>query len=189
MRIGILGGTFNPVHNGHLYIARQALKRLKLDRVIFIPAYIPPHKKIFGNVKPGDRLRMLNLAIAGNKCFKTSSSEIKRKGKSYSINTARYFKRKFGRGSELFFLIGGDSLKGLKKWRDFLKLSKLVRFVVFPRPGFTSRSKNLSITGVKVPGKDISSTGIRRLAGRNKPIKGLVPGRVLSYIKDKQLYK
>ncbi len=187
-RIGILGGTFNPVHDAHLYIAKQSLKKLRLDKVIFIPAYIPPHKKIYGNVTTNDRIRMLRLAISGEKRFAISLYEIRKKGKSYSIKTIRSLKRKYGKRARLFFLIGADSLKGLPGWKDAGGLLKLAQFVVVPRPGFAVRSRPAGILKVYIPKKDISSTKIRRLLREKRPIKRFVAKRVYRYIKEHKLY-
>lgn len=188
MRIGILGGTFNPVHNGHLYIAKQALKKLHLDRVIFIPTYIPPHKKIEGRVKANDRLHMLRLAIKGKEKFTISLYELRKRGKSYSIKTARYIKKKYGKFSKIFFLTGSDSLAELKSWKNIAKLMDMLEFVVLSRPGFKIKKGSLNILKINIPGKDISSTRIRRLLTEKKSIKGLVPKEVFNYIKKKNLY-
>jgi len=188
MRIGILGGTFNPVHNGHLYIAKQALKKLGLDKVIFIPAYIPPHKKLRGNVKSRDRVRMLRLAVTGEKRFALSEYEIRQKGASYSIKTARFLRRKFGKAARLFFLVGADSAKGLGRWKKSAALLKLLQFVVFPRPGFKQPAAPKLVMTIKMRGIDVSSTKIRNLIKAKKPIHHLVPRKVRSYITTNHLY-
>ena len=171
-RIGILGGTFNPVHNGHLYIAEQAIKKFRLDRLIFVPVYMPPHKKISDRIAIKDRLNMLRLAARKNKKFSISNYEIKQKGKSYSIKTARFFRRKYGSKTEFFFIIGRDSLRGLKKWKDIKELRKIVKFACFPR------TKG-----------DISSTEIRRRLKKGDPIDNLVPREVSKYIEENKLYR
>jgi nicotinate-nucleotide adenylyltransferase len=188
MRIGILGGTFNPVHNGHLYIAGQALKKLGLNKVIFIPTYITPYKKISGNAHPSDRLRMLRLAIRGKRHFSVSEYEIRQKGTSYSIKTARFLRRKFGKKAEFFFLIGADSLRELGSWRDIGKLLGLLRFVAVSRPGFAIKAGYAGIARLRLKGRNVSSSGIRKLVKRSKPIRRFVPSRVCRYIADKGLY-
>lgn len=187
-RIGILGGTFNPVHNGHLYIAKHAIKKLRLDKVIFVPAYIPPHKKIRGSVKTRDRVHMLRLALRGYKKFSLSTYEIEKKGKSYSVNTAKFFKRKYRRDNKLFFLIGADSLKGLKDWKHIRDLLKMLQFAVVPRPGFRIKKSHAGILKLNIPKKDVSSTGIRRLARKKKSIKRFVPEKVYKFIVMRNLY-
>lgn len=189
-RIGILGGTFNPVHKGHLHVARHALEALNLNKVIFVPAYIPPHKKIRGTATATDRLKMLRLAIGSKKNFELSAYEIKKKGRSYSIKTARFMRKKYGKSAKLFFLIGADSLKELKKWKDIKSLFRILRFVVFPRAGFNAGKRAFpNILKVSAPKKEISSTGIRRFTKKGKPIKRFVPGGVYKYIKEKKLYR
>ncbi|MBL7155552.1 MAG: nicotinate-nucleotide adenylyltransferase [Candidatus Omnitrophica bacterium] len=187
-RIGILGGTFNPVHNGHIHIARETLKKLRLDKIIFIPTAIPPHKKIRGNATNTDRLRMLDLATANKKRFVVSQYELRQKGKSYSIKTAKSLKKKYGKKTELFFLIGSDSLAGLKKWKKIAKLTALLRFVVVPRPGFKTETRFSSVLRLDIPKKDISSTEIRLLVRKGKCLAHLVPKSVRKYIKTKKLY-
>ena len=188
-RIGVLGGTFSPVHNGHLYIAGQALVKLRLNKVIFIPARVPPHKKIREQVKISDRVRMLRLALKGKKHFSVSEYEIRRKGASYSIRTAMHLKRKFGKAAQLFFLIGADSLAGLKDWKEISKLMNILQFVLIPRPGFKAGSGNKDIMELEIPGKDISSSEIRRRAAKGKPIKGLTPKVVCAYIEKNKLFR
>jgi nicotinate-nucleotide adenylyltransferase len=187
-RIGILGGTFNPVHKGHLYVAEQALRKLRLDKVIFVPAYMPPHKKISGNVSARDRVRMLRLAVTGKRRFSVSEYEIRARGASYSIRTARFLKRKSGKDTELFFLVGADSLAELGSWKDILKLLGLLRFVAVSRPGFSMKSGYTGLIKLRVPGKAISSSNIRKLIREGKTIRRFVPERVSGYIKRHGLY-
>ncbi|MGB2705411.1 MAG: nicotinate-nucleotide adenylyltransferase [Candidatus Omnitrophota bacterium] len=188
-RIGILGGTFNPVHNAHLHIAGHALKKLRLDKVIFVPAFIPPHKKIAPGVTTEDRLRMLGLALAGKKFFEVSQYEVNKKGASYSVRTAGHLRKKYGKTTKLFFLIGADSLRGLSKWKKIGTLRKIVRFAVAPRPGFKIKKRLPGIIMLSVPKRNISSTGIRRLVREKKPIKHLVPPRIGKYIRERKLYR
>jgi len=188
MKIGILGGTFNPIHNGHLYIAGEVLKKLKLNKVLFIPTYIPPHKKIKESVKAIDRLCMVRLALKGKKKFNTSYYEIKKRGTSYSIKTAHFLKRRYGKNSKLYFIIGSDSLRGLKKWKDIGKLSCIVSFVVVPRRGCKKDTGFKKAIRLNIPKKDISSTQIRRMIREDKSIRGMVPSKVMSYIERKRLY-
>ena len=188
MRIGILGGTFNPVHNGHLYIAGQALKKLSLDRVIFIPTFIPPHKKIKERIKPADRLHMLKSAVRGKKRFSVSEYEMRKKGTSYSIRTVKHLRKRYGKNAKLFFLMGSDSASGLRKWKDASKLLTLVQVVVIPRKGFRINAAFPGVRKLALPKKDVSSFKIRRLASSGKSIKRLVPACVRKYIERKNLY-
>jgi len=109
-RIGILGGTFNPVHIGHLAIAQMASDKLRLDKVIFVPCNLPPHKSVKNMPSAHHRYNMVKLAIAGNDQFEISNFEIKKNGKSYSIDTLKYFRRLFGKSAKLFFIVGGDTV-------------------------------------------------------------------------------
>ena len=187
-KIGILGGSFDPVHSGHLYIASQALKLLKLDKVIFVPAYIPPHKKSAKQASPSDRIKMLRLAIRGNKKFSLSLYEVKSRGTSYSYRTAKAFRKKYGFRYSLFFIIGADMLRDLKKWKSYAELKKIVHFVVVSRPGFKIKSSIERQIVLKIPSKNISSTEIRSAAKRKKRLNRYAPERVANYIKAKGLY-
>lgn len=189
MRIGILGGTFNPVHNGHLHVARHALSKLRLDKIVFIPVYSPPHKKLSGNAAPSDRIRMLRLATRKEKRFVLSLNEIEKKEKSYSVKTARALRKKYGKKSAIFFLIGADSQRGLSKWREIDKIMKLLRFVVVPRRGFPLGRRSGKVVRIRIPEKNISSTEIRMCAKKGRAIRRLVPEDVAAYIEKKKLYR
>jgi nicotinate-nucleotide adenylyltransferase len=139
-RLGLLGGSFNPIHNGHLAIAGQARTRLQLDRVLFIPTGEPPHKRD-GSLAPAtDRYEMVRLAIAGTPSFDISDIEIKRPGKSYSIDTVHELQRQHGPSTELYFLIGLDAFLEFPSWREPQALLAACRFVVISRPGQSFRS-------------------------------------------------
>jgi nicotinate-nucleotide adenylyltransferase len=191
MRIAIFGGTFNPIHKGHMFLARQAKRALNLDKIIFVPAYIPPHKKSNDIIDARQRLRMIELAISGRACFDISKYEIDKKEKVYSIQTVRHFKRFFPRGTELFFLIGADSLKGLDKWKESHKLFDLCEFAVFSRPGFklSGFQSKFCISKIKIDALDISSTQVREFINQGKSISRLVPKPVKDYINRKGLYR
>ncbi len=117
MKIGVLGGTFNPVHAGHLILAEEMREKLGLDQVVFIPTCIPPHKQAKGIAPADDRMAMVKLAIKGNRSFSVSDVEIKRQGASYTIDTIRQLKKSYPR-DELIFIIGSDLLKYLDDWKD-----------------------------------------------------------------------
>lgn len=188
MRIGILGGTFDPIHNGHLYLARRVSKKLSLEKIIFIPTYIPPHKEDIRVSSERHRYNMLRLAIANKKNFKLSDIELKRKGRSYSVVTLRELRKKYGPTVQLFFITGSDSLRDLDKWKDVKGILRLCTFVVVKRPGFSLSKKNRRFMILRINARDISSTDIRKRIKKHQSIRGLVPVKVLSYIKNHGLY-
>jgi len=187
-RIGIIGGTFDPVHNGHLYLARKMLSILHLDKIFFVPSYLPPHKKDIKIIPARHRLNMVKLAIRNNKRFEVSNIEIKRKGTSYSVITLKYFRRIYGPRAEIFFIAGSDLLSELHKWKDLKKIFELCRFVVVERPGFKIKKtfKNLIIK--RIDAMDISATQIRRMLKKGEDVKGLLPPEVIRYINRHHLY-
>jgi len=188
IRIGILGGTFDPVHNGHVYLAREACKRLRLSRVIFIPTYIPPHKKGVKVTPARHRYAMLMLATAGNPRFKVSSMEIKRKGRSYSVETLRRLRKRYGPKTEFFFITGSDSLKELDKWKNLEEILKLCRFVVVKRPGFSVTNAPDSFIVLRIGARDISATDIRARVKKHRPLDRLIANAAASYIRRNKLY-
>jgi nicotinate-nucleotide adenylyltransferase len=139
-RLGLLGGSFNPIHNGHLTIARQVRENLQLDLVLFIPTGDPPHKRDGSLAPAADRFEMVRLAIAGTPFFGISDTEVRRTGKSYSIDTIRELQKRYGPSTELFFLIGLDAFLDLPNWKAPQELLAACRFVVVPRPGHSFRS-------------------------------------------------
>ncbi|MEK6732339.1 MAG: nicotinate-nucleotide adenylyltransferase [Candidatus Omnitrophota bacterium] len=189
MRIGILGGTFDPVHNGHIYLAKKACVKLRLDKMIFIPSYLPPHKKGVKVTSARHRLNMLKLAIQDNKKFKISDMEIKRRGRSYSVETLRRLRKKYGKKTELFFITGSDSLKELDKWKNLPEILRLCRFVVVERPGFKIKNLPKGFVALKINAKNISSTNIRNRMKKNKPLGRLISGLVEAYIYSRDVYQ
>ncbi|MCD6093245.1 MAG: nicotinate-nucleotide adenylyltransferase [Candidatus Omnitrophica bacterium] len=185
MRIGILGGAFDPIHLGHLLLAEKAREKLSLAKVIFIPCFISPFKKEI--VSSSQRYKMVCLAISDNPFFVVSKLEIKRKGVSYSIDTVRELKKRYPR-DEFFFILGSDSWGQFSSWKDSDELLKLIRFAVMERKGFSLRENGsiLRISGEVLP---ISSSQIRERVKQNKSIRYLVPERVRRYILRKGLYK
>jgi len=189
MRVGLLGGTFNPIHNGHIVLAEEALRQLSLDKVIFIPTFIPPHKDPTKLIDAQHRLKMIELAIGANPKFEISRCEIERGQKSYSIDTVEYFKKSYPEGTEFFFLIGADNFKKLDKWRDINRLLTLCRFIVADRRGFSEGLKYPGVERIKITPVDISSTEIRRRIKSARPITRLLPKAVEDYIISNNLYK
>ena len=184
MRIGIYGGTFNPVHHGHLILARQALEEFKLDRLVFVPAAESPFKIQNHSAPAGDRLAMLRLAVAGEDRFLVDPLEIERGGVSYSIDTVKMFRNREPR-ADLFFLVGEDNADRLTEWHRFEELRKLVCFVVL------SRSEDFQSPEYPVVQRriEISSTEIRNRVANQESITYLVPESVKHYIEQHQLYQ
>jgi nicotinate-nucleotide adenylyltransferase len=183
MRIGIYGGTFDPVHHGHLILARQALEEFKLDRLVFVPAAESPFK-IHNHTAPAtDRLAMLQLAIKGEDRFEVDPLEIERGGVSYSIDTVKMFRSRDPE-AELFFLVGEDNAYRLTEWHRFEELKKMVGFVVL------SRSEDFQSPEYPVVQRrvEISSTEIRNRVANGESITYLVPESVKRYIEQHQLY-
>lgn len=188
-RIGVLGGTFNPIHIGHLAIAQMAKEKIRLDKVIFVPSNWPPHKRAKGIASAEDRYKMVQLAITGNPYFSISDFEIKKKGKSYTIDTLRYFRGKFSKDTKLFFIIGGDLLPQLNEWRYIDEILKIASFIVVNRPGQIRKIKGVRYHAVSMPGIDISSSYLRQRHIKGSSIKYFVPDQVIDYIKRHKLYK
>ena len=188
MKIGILGGTFNPAHSGHLILAEEAREKLGLDKVIFVPANLPPHKDNGDIAQASFRLKMLKLAVKGNKHFCVSDIEIKRQGRSYTIDTIKEFKRKYP-ADELYFIIGSDLLKYLDEWKDLNEINKLVKFVAATRPGYSLEKIPPYIHTLGIRAVDISGFEVRRCIKEGKSFRYLVPDAVFNFINKKGLYK
>jgi nicotinate-nucleotide adenylyltransferase len=191
-KIGILGGTFDPIHMGHLILAEQVKHKLRLDGVIFIPCLSPPHKTKRKLSPAEDRFRMTQLAIEGNPTFSISDIELKRGGVSYTVDTLRQLKEIHPR-SEVYFLTGSDMLEEIHTWREPEEIYKLAKMVIATRPGFDNfdpknRFAKKSLI-VEITGVDISSSQIREKVKKGQSIKYLVPPRVEEYIKKKKIYK
>lgn len=161
MRIGIFGGSFNPIHAGHLKLAFEALSELNLERVIFVPSFQNPLKDRSELEAPGARVARLKKAIQRSPFFRLSLWEIKRKGLSYTVDTLEHFKRKFGKKSTLYFLAGADSLKNFSRWKSPKRILELCRFAVFSRQGFPVRRLPKDALFVPMDALNLSSTRIR----------------------------
>ena len=188
MRIGILGGTFNPIHIGHLILAEEAVWRLWLDKLIFVPTYIPPHKKIKKDVGAGDRYRMTCLAARHNRKFEVSRVEIENKQKSYSIDTLRYFRKRYGLNAKIFFIAGSDCLKDLSSWKDIKQVLRLAKFIIARRPGYPFRKISEHVKLMSLTGIAVSSSELRRRLKQGRSVRYLVPEAVWEYIVKKKLY-
>jgi nicotinate-nucleotide adenylyltransferase len=217
-RIGLLGGTFNPVHNGHLAIARQTREALQLERVVLIPTGDPPHKPLEHLAPAKDRYEMVRLAIGSDPSLSVSDVDVRRSGKSYSIETVRLLQQQFGRETTLYFLIGLDAFLELPTWRDPETLLTLCSFVVISRPGLSfqalstlpliprlpqaslvdldaGRSVRLdtalgqqSLICLRLPPSDVSASEIRARIAQRIPTANLLPPAVESYILQHHIY-
>ena len=162
MRIGILGGSFNPVHAGHLALAKFAHSELNLDHVYFVPSFETPLKSKKELLPAPLRVKFLKKALKSRPEFSVSTCEIDRQGKSYTIDTLKYFHKKIGKKAVLYFLTGMDSLQSISRWKSVEQIFKLCRFVVASRPGFRSEETKFPILQMPFDPLDISSSRIRR---------------------------
>ncbi|MDP2807467.1 MAG: nicotinate-nucleotide adenylyltransferase, partial [bacterium] len=190
--IGIFGGTFDPIHLGHLIVAQMAAEKLGLDQVLFIPAGQPPHKGGEKLSPARDRYHMVRLGIKGHRLFKVSDIEIRSKDSSYTVNTLKALKSKY-KTAGLFLLLGMDQAVLLSTWKEPQKLFELATVCVLSRPGFSrdqveARWRKM-LRFLPVSQIDISATGIRDRARRAQEIRYLAPEAVVRYIKNKKLYQ
>ncbi len=181
MRIGIFGGSFNPVHNGHLKLAREAASELNLSRVIFVPSHQTPLKRKEVLIPAALRLKALKGALRGERSFSVSDCEMRRKGVSYTVDTLRYFRAKFP-GDTLYFLSGADTLKSFRKWKSPDEVLRLARFVAASRPGARLSAPSKDILLLPMDTLDVSSTEIRRRFSSGKKAAVLVPAGALPVI-------
>ncbi len=214
--IAIYGGSFNPIHSGHLIVAEEIRQLFRLDKVVFVPAARPPHKSPHEVIAAGHRASMVQRAIEGNPYFELSDIEIKREGVSYTIDTLRAFYRQLGDSGRIYFIIGSDAFLELNTWKEPHELFDLACFVVIERPGavlsevvnflqgfhpapyqiitdpaqscipLNSQGKKVFLTRAVLA--NISSSGVRELVRRGKSPRYLVPDRVMAYIEAHQLY-
>ncbi len=199
MKIGLMGGTFNPIHLGHLFISEHIRMNADLDKIVFIPSGNPPHKDSKEVISAKHRYNMVLLAIEDNPYFDLSTIEMDREGNSYTIDTIEELKRMYLE-DEFFFIIGGDSLHELTKWKNPSELFKSVTFIVIGRQGIEEKRNlekikeykelfNASIHYLDAPLIEISSTTIRNNLKDKKSIKYMVDPKVEDYIKHHELYK
>lgn len=198
MKIGVIGGTFDPIHNGHLGIAEETRKQLALTKVLFIPAGKPWLKANLPVSAVEHRLEMVRLAIADRPYCKLSTAEIDRPGPSYTVDTIAELQSQLGAGIELFFIVGWDSLIELPQWYEPSRLINQCYLVAVPRPGQSPPYLNSletlipgisqRVTLLDKPRLDISATVIRQRVAQGKSIDHLVPGPVEKYIRQHGLY-
>lgn len=212
MRIGILGGTFNPIHFGHLRVAEEICEEMNLEKVFLMPGGNPPHKNGKNLAPFSERLEMARIGVEGSSNLEVIDIEGKRKGFSYSIETLREIHDQFGNNVEPFFILGSDAFKEIETWKEYDKLFDLTSFVVLKRPGISLselghfikslnlnfKESNSKIDYINPEGNhiyikeitlmDISSTKIREAIVTGKSIKYLIPEKVKAHIEKKGLY-
>jgi nicotinate-nucleotide adenylyltransferase len=188
LKLGIYGGTFDPVHHGHLLLARDALEQLRLNAILFVPCARSPFKNRKPQVTDAQRLAMLRLAIKSDSRFWLTRGELDRPAPSYAYDTAREIREAFPR-AELFWLIGGDQLADLDQWHRAEELRQLVTFVLLPRGKAETKTVPKTVLSLPQPRQiDISATEIRHRVKSRLPIDHLVPASIAAYIKRHRLY-
>ncbi len=196
MKLGVLGGTFNPIHYAHLIIAEEVRDKLNLDKILFIPTYIPPHKEVKPEEKIEEkhRVNMVKLAIKENPHFDIELFEIEQKGVSYTHKTLRQLYKNYHIEGKILFIIGSDLIPQLNKWKRFDELIELCTFVALERGNIEPKFYSDQYPFIKILDTEISmevsSTEIRKRVRDNRSIKYLVPSREIEkYIIENKLYK
>lgn len=192
VKIGFLGGSFDPVHFGHLLAAQDAYEQMGLDRLILVPAAQAPLKPQDVQSSPDDRLAMLRAATEWDKRFEVSDFELRRGGVSYTIDSARHFRSLYP-DDELYWIIGGDQLPQLHLWREIAELARLFEFIFLERPGYPIKAQP-DIPGLRLHRCDghllaISSTELRERTRRNLALDYFIPHKAIVYIKEHALYR
>jgi len=208
MRLGIFGGTFNPIHMGHLRVAEEVREILRLDRVVFVPSFLPPHKELSDNVEGSRRLEIVKMAVRSNPHFEVSSYEVDSKGSSYSIRTIGHMREVYG--CTPYFILGQDAFNEISSWYEAHRLFDLAHFVVISRPdavklplhevlgsasgrfretpgGFVNEAGN-EIVFVEVTAYAVSSSRIREEIKQGRSIRYLVPEEVHDFIRSERIY-
>lgn len=188
-RIGLYGGSFDPVHTGHLLVGQAAREELKLDRLYFIPTAQSPFKPVGATASAEQRLTMLRLALAGNSEAEVDARELNRGGVSFTIDTVLEYATRFP-GAQLCYLIGADNVAKLPEWKDAEKLARLAEFIVIPRPGASGATLPPPFHGQNLQGFPfgVSSSQVRARVKQGRTIHSLVPVSVAEYICNNQLY-
>ncbi|HNS50443.1 MAG TPA: nicotinate-nucleotide adenylyltransferase [Anaerolineae bacterium] len=196
--LGVLGGTFDPIHHGHLVAAQEAWWQLKLDRVLFVPAGIPPHKRGRRITSAVHRLRMVEMAIAGKPHFAVSRVDLDRGGPSFTLDTLQLLREEVGPDERLYFIEGADSLAEILLWHKPQAILELCDLAVVRRPGVTIDLAGLDaklpglaarVHWVEMPWLDISSSNVRARVEQGRPISYLVPECVEAYVLEHALYR
>jgi nicotinate-nucleotide adenylyltransferase len=186
-RIGLFGGTFDPIHLGHLIVAQEALEVAQLDKIVFIPAFSPPHKSQDPLSPAADRLAMVQTVLMDDKRFVVSSYEVDKGGTSYTVETLQHFSHEFP-SADLFFIMGADSFQQIMSWKNPQQIAKMATLLVIARPGFLVTQGEIPYKSVVIPELPISSSIIRDKIRAGKSIKYLVPESAFHYIKKHNLY-
>lgn len=197
-RLGVFGGTFDPIHNGHLFIAEEAAEELGLDRMLIVPARDPPHRQAEPSASAEDRLAMVKLAIAGNPRFEASRIELERDGPSYTVDTLAALRERHA-DTEIVFIIGMDSVPELPRWHDPEGILRLAHLVAVQRGGRELAdlsalegvlpSAKGRVTLISHQGLEISATDVRQRLEEGRSVRYLVPDRVIEYIQSRGLYR
>jgi nicotinate-nucleotide adenylyltransferase len=189
MRVGVFGGSFDPVHQAHLVHAEQCREQAQLDHVFFIPAPRPPHKRSGPLASFADRVAMLNLAITDQPAFSVDTCEQNRPGPSYTVETLRFLHQR-DPGDQFFLIVGSDSVRDLGTWREPEEIARLCTLLIVQRPGFESvlPTTTFQYQLVESPHLDISSSAIRQQQLQGKSVRYLIPEAVRNYILQHHLY-
>jgi nicotinate-nucleotide adenylyltransferase len=193
-RLGVMGGTFDPIHYGHLVTAEEALVQFRLDEVLFVPTGQPWMKEHDQVSPPEDRYLMTVIATASNPKFSVSRMEVERDGPTYTIDTLRSLREEQGAGTDLFFISGADAILEILHWREPREIFELAHFIAATRPGydlalFDEEATTPAMTVMHIPALAISSTDIRKRVADGRPLRYLVPEGVKSYIEKAELYR
>ncbi len=201
-RIALFGGTFDPIHVGHTTVAGAAARQIGAEEVVFIPAKISPLKGFFPFASDNDRLKMIELAIAGHKLFAASACELKRPAPSYTLDTVRQFQRDYGPGTQIHWLIGADGVGDLVHWHKIKELIDECYLTTMRRPGYpvpdfdrfkplwgAQRIAKLKRDVIETPLVDVSSTEVRRRLAAGEEVTGMLSPDVIQYIRQHSLYR
>jgi len=193
MNIGIMGGTFDPLHLGHLLVAEQAREQMSLDEVWFMPSNQPPHKDHQPKANPQHRIEMVRSAIANHPDFKLCELEFERGGTSYSVDSAYMLKERYP-NDQFHWIVGSDMVQYLPKWHRIQEMSTMVSFIGLDRPGYKDSERDIpdwltnSLVMIEMVQFDISSTEIRDRLANGRSVRYMLPDAVWSYIRGNQLY-
>ena len=197
-RLGIMGGTFDPIHIGHLACAEQAREAFGLDAVVFVPAGLPSFKRDRDIAPASDRLAMCELAVRSNPFFDASDIEVRREGVTYSVETMRVIRGHYPDNVELFFITGADAILSITRWRDAAELATLVRFIAVTRPGFAiddafkdelARLGRYRVDYLETTALSVSSSSLRERVARGLSLRYLTTPEVCKYIDREGLYR